>query len=105
MKAPNQALLGGIDAKIEIFRERYNNVWQRTIRHRLFTAGHRKAQAAQFSLQKVEYLKGVSLKMKDVVILGMLSQMQEGEWWIGNRFILDIRKNGEKSGFFYFGTR
>ena len=24
--------------------------------------------------------------MKDVVILGMLSQMQEGEWWIGMRF-------------------
>lgn len=86
----NELLSGGIDAKIEIFRERYNNVWQRTIRHRLFTAGHRKAQAAQFSLQKVEYLKGVSLKMKDVVILGMLSQMQEGEWWIGNRFIPEI---------------
>jgi len=81
-KTPNQALLGGIDNKIEIFRERYNNVWQRTIRHQLFTAAHRKAQSAQFSLQKVEYLRGVSLKMKDVVILGMLSQMKEGEWWI-----------------------
>ena len=41
-KTPNQALLGGIDNKIEIFRERYNSVWQRTIRHHLFSAGHRK---------------------------------------------------------------
>ena len=76
------ALLGGIDDKISVFRERYNALWQRTIRHELFTPAHRKAQSAQFSLQKIEYLKGVSIKMKDCVILGMLTQMKEGEWWL-----------------------
>ena len=61
---------------------RYNSVLVRTLRHRLFSAGHRKAQTAQFSLQKIEYLKGCTSKMKDIVILGMLNQMKEGEWWI-----------------------
>ena len=57
-------------------------VWQRTVRHEMFTPAHRKAQSAQFALQKIEYLKGVTLKMTECVILGMLTQMKEGEWWI-----------------------
>jgi len=81
-RVPMPALLGGIEDKISVFRERYNALWQRTIRHELFTPAHRKAQSAQFSLQKIEYLKGVSIKMKDCVILGMLTQMKEGEWWL-----------------------
>ena len=57
-KANGEALLGGIDSKINVFRERYMAVWQRTVRHEMFTPAHRKAQSAQFSLQKIEYLKG-----------------------------------------------
>jgi len=81
-KSNGEALLGGIDSKINVFRERYMAVWQRTVRHEMFTPAHRKAQSAQFSLQKIEYLKGISLKMTECVILGMLTQMKEGEWWI-----------------------
>ena len=57
-KSNGEALLGGIDSKINVFRERYMAVWQRTVRHEMFTPAHRKAQSAQFSLQKIEYLKG-----------------------------------------------
>ena len=74
--------MGGIDSKINVFRERYMAVWQRTVRHEMFTPAHRKAQSAQFSLQKIEYLKGITIKMTECVILGMLTQMKEGEWWI-----------------------
>lgn len=81
-KANGEALLGGIDSKINVFRERYMAVWQRTVRHEMFTPAHRKAQSAQFSLQKIEYLKGITIKMTECVILGMLTQMKEGEWWI-----------------------
>jgi DNA polymerase epsilon subunit 2 len=66
----------------------------RTLRHRLFSAGHRKAQTAQFSLQKIEYLKGCTTKMKDIVVLGMLNQMKEGEWWIEDPYgaiIIDMK--------------
>jgi len=103
IKETQQPLMGGIDSKVQMFRERYNSVLVRTLRHRLFSAGHRKAQTAQFSLQKIEYLKVCTTKMKDIVVLGMLNQMKEGEWWIedpSGAIIIDMKDATFHKGLF-----
>ena len=79
------ALHGTAKDKADMFRERYNILRQRTMRHELFTpatvasAGQR---ASKFELKTIEFLLGSSSFIENVIVLGMLTQMKEGLFWL-----------------------
>lgn len=73
--------------RAKVFRERYNLLLQRTLRHELFVPsvgipdmdsdGKKK-----FQLRNTEYLLGCASKASDIIILGMLSQIKEGKYYL-----------------------
>jgi DNA polymerase epsilon subunit 2 len=75
-------LFADASAKAKIFRERYAILYQRTIRHDLFSppvVGELK-QTPKFQLKSVEYLLGSSGLPDKVIVLGMLVQLKEGKF-------------------------
>lgn len=82
MLAPTVArnLHGDAPDKATLFRDRYTMVYQRTCNHELF---RRPAVGAnedkRFGLMKVEFLLGSSSRQDDVVVLGLLTQLVEGQ--------------------------
>ncbi|GFG31082.1 hypothetical protein Cfor_00693, partial [Coptotermes formosanus] len=72
--------------KGSLFRERYAILHQRTQRHELFTpaipgmnsddAGHK------FKLQPIEFLLSSSGKVTEAVVLGLLTQLREGRYYL-----------------------
>ena len=86
---PQAALFECADAKTRVFRERYQLVQLRTVRHELFAgpvAGAADPQAngggRHFRLQPIEFLLGTTGRLRDVLILGMLTQLREGHWFL-----------------------
>jgi len=81
--APNSRPLHGVAAdKTELFRNRYNTVFQRTRQHKLFRpppVGMPASQSKHFGLTKVEFLVGGGGTEENVVVLGMLTQITEGK--------------------------
>uniref|UniRef100_A0A670HJR7 DNA polymerase epsilon subunit n=1 Tax=Podarcis muralis TaxID=64176 RepID=A0A670HJR7_PODMU len=77
--APN--LFGSARDKAELFRERYIILQQRTHRHELFTPSAIGAPAeesrSKFQLKTIETLLGNSAKVKEVIVLGMITQLKE----------------------------
>ncbi|KPP62148.1 DNA polymerase epsilon subunit 2-like, partial [Scleropages formosus] len=78
---PRPSLCGTARDKAELFRERYTVLQQRIHRHELFTPpvigsapdeGHSK-----FQLCTVEALLGSTVKMGEVIVLGMVTQLKE----------------------------
>ena len=81
----NPMLHGSSKDKAEIFRERYEIVKQRTMRHELFTPAAMASsgqKASKFELRTIEYLLGSSSVLENVIVLGMLTQMKEGSFWL-----------------------
>ncbi|KAL8602762.1 hypothetical protein ACOMHN_064069 [Nucella lapillus] len=81
---PAPALHGTAMDKASLFLDRYTLLHQRTLRHDLFTPpvlgavpneGQRK-----FQLKPLEYLKGTTSAVKDIIVLGMLTQLKESQW-------------------------
>ena len=74
------------NAKCEVFRERYAILHQRTMRHELFSPvveGANQSQVAEkFALKPVEYLLGSTANVGQVIVLGMLTQMKEGKYYL-----------------------
>nr|XP_039249341.1 DNA polymerase epsilon subunit 2-like [Styela clava] len=78
-------LLSKAEHKVELFRERYQLLHQRTMRHKLFTPpipGMEDEASKKFKLRTVEYLLGCSSKLKDIIALGMLSQLKERKYFL-----------------------
>ncbi|KFM82021.1 DNA polymerase epsilon subunit 2, partial [Stegodyphus mimosarum] len=82
-KSPS--LHGSSDSKADIFIERYKMVHQRTARHKVFAAPvirDSSRPSNSYSLKAVEHLLGTSGREKNVVVLGMLTQLKEGQFFL-----------------------
>uniref|UniRef100_A0A670XTU3 DNA polymerase II subunit 2 n=1 Tax=Pseudonaja textilis TaxID=8673 RepID=A0A670XTU3_PSETE len=95
--APN--LFGSARDKAELFRERYIILQQRTHRHELFTPSAIGTQTdeskSKFQLKTVETLLGNSAKMGEVIVLGMITQLKEGKFFLEDPtgvVLLDLSK-------------
>ncbi|XP_055145459.1 DNA polymerase epsilon subunit 2 isoform X10 [Symphalangus syndactylus] len=82
--APN--LFGTARDKAEMFRERYTILHQRTHRHELFTppviGSHPDESGSKFQLKTIETLLGSTTKIGDVIVLGMITQLKEGKFFL-----------------------
>ncbi|CAB1330589.1 unnamed protein product [Coregonus sp. 'balchen'] len=80
------SLCGSARDKAELFRERYTLLQQRTHRHELFTPPVIGAAAEEgrnkFQLKTVEALLGSTAKLGDVIVLGMVTQLKEGKFYL-----------------------
>ncbi|KAM9294304.1 DNA polymerase epsilon subunit 2 [Gastrophryne carolinensis] len=83
---PEPNLLGSARDKAELFRERYTILQQRTHRHELFTppviGAHPDESRSKFQLKTVENLLGSAAKMGEVIVLGMITQLKEGKYFL-----------------------
>ncbi|XP_053376311.1 DNA polymerase epsilon subunit 2-like [Mercenaria mercenaria] len=82
---PAPCLHGNANDKANLFRERYTILQQRTLRHDLFTPpalGSAPDESKKFQLKPIEYLLGTTAKVGEVIVLGMLTQLKEGKWYL-----------------------
>lgn len=71
------------NAKMNLFCERYMLVYQRTLRHEIFTPpalGQAVRSEAKFQLKNVEFLLSSSGFPDKIIVLGMLTQLKEGKY-------------------------
>lgn len=65
---------------------RYSILLQRTYHHELFSpiirGGEWDDARKKFQLRPIEFLAGSNTKVVDVVVLGMISQLKEGKYFI-----------------------
>lgn len=83
---PVPNLFGTARDKAELFRERYSILQQRTHRHELFTPSvvvvHPDDSRSKFQLKTVETLLGNTAKVGEVIVLGMITQLKEGKFFL-----------------------
>uniref|UniRef100_A0A669DZ81 DNA polymerase epsilon subunit n=1 Tax=Oreochromis niloticus TaxID=8128 RepID=A0A669DZ81_ORENI len=83
---PAPSLCGLARVKAELFRERYTILQQRTHRHELFTPPAIGAAVEEgqnkFQLKTVEALLGSTAKLGEVIVLGMITQLKEGKFYL-----------------------
>ncbi|XP_068874790.1 DNA polymerase epsilon subunit 2 isoform X2 [Aphelocoma coerulescens] len=83
---PGPSLFGTARDKAELFRERYSILQQRTHRHELFTpspvVAHPDDSKSKFQLKTVETLLGNTAKVGEVIVLGMITQLKEGKFFL-----------------------
>ncbi|XP_039554003.1 DNA polymerase epsilon subunit 2 isoform X1 [Passer montanus] len=83
---PRPSLFGTARDKAELFRERYSILQQRTHRHELFTPSpvdaHPDDSKNKFQLKTVETLLGNPAKVGEVIVLGMITQLKEGKFFL-----------------------
>ncbi|XP_072347026.1 LOW QUALITY PROTEIN: DNA polymerase epsilon subunit 2 [Scyliorhinus torazame] len=79
-------LFGTARNKAELFCERYTIMQQRTHRHELFTppvtGAHPDENRNKFQLNTVEMLLGSTSKIGEVIVLGMITQLKEGKFFL-----------------------
>lgn len=85
--------------------DRYNVIWQRTIRNKLFAKdcepGSKKE--SNFKLRKIEVLLSTSSRVENVVVLGLLTQLIEGKYFLEDptgSLPLDLTEARYHSGLF-----
>ncbi|KFB46290.1 AGAP004614-PA-like protein [Anopheles sinensis] len=81
-----RSLLAASEAKAHYIRERYWLLWQKTCRHEMFAQRgalvmDETGSKSKLVLRKVENLLSTS-KMNDVVLLGLLTQLTEGKFYL-----------------------
>uniref|UniRef100_A0A8C3JUE1 DNA polymerase epsilon subunit n=1 Tax=Calidris pygmaea TaxID=425635 RepID=A0A8C3JUE1_9CHAR len=83
---PVPNLFGTARDKAELFRERYSILQQRTHRHELFSpspvVAHPDESGSKFQLKTVETLLGNTAKVGEVIVLGMITQLKEGKYFL-----------------------
>uniref|UniRef100_A0A8C4XQP5 DNA polymerase epsilon subunit n=1 Tax=Falco tinnunculus TaxID=100819 RepID=A0A8C4XQP5_FALTI len=83
---PVPNLFGTARDKAELFRERYSILQQRTHRHELFTpsviVAHPDDSRSKFQLKTIETLLGNTAKVGEVIVLGMITQLKEGKFFL-----------------------
>ncbi|XP_064421022.1 DNA polymerase epsilon subunit 2 [Latimeria chalumnae] len=83
---PVPNLCGSARDKAELFRERYTILQQRTHRHELFTPPvigvHSSENGNKFQLKTIETLLGSTAKVGEVIVLGMITQLKEGKYFL-----------------------
>ncbi|NP_035263.1 DNA polymerase epsilon subunit 2 [Mus musculus] len=79
-------LFGTARDKAELYLERYTILHQRTHRHELFTppviGSHLEESGSKFQLKTIETLLGSTSKVGDVIVLGMITQLKEGKFFL-----------------------
>eukprot|EP00088_Acartia_fossae_P068060 TRINITY_DN8562_c0_g1_i11.p1 TRINITY_DN8562_c0_g1~~TRINITY_DN8562_c0_g1_i11.p1 ORF type:complete len:542 (-),score=117.00 TRINITY_DN8562_c0_g1_i11:441-2066(-) len=81
-------LLSGAGVKNRIFLDRYTNIQQRTARHDLFSkakTGELEQEGGaqkKYSLKPVKFLLGTVERLDNVIVLGMLTQMSHGSYFL-----------------------
>ncbi|XP_029396536.1 DNA polymerase epsilon subunit 2 isoform X1 [Mus pahari] len=79
-------LFGTARDKAELYLERYTILHQRTHRHELFTppviGSHPEESGSKFQLKTIETLLGSTSKVGDVIVLGMITQLKEGKFFL-----------------------
>ena len=80
------SLHGKADDKTDMFLERYSILLQRAMHHELFTplsfAASGTDKSSKFSLKPVEHLLSCSGSLGDVIVLGMLTNLKEGVYYL-----------------------
>ncbi|VDH92705.1 DNA polymerase epsilon subunit 2 [Mytilus galloprovincialis] len=83
---PPPCLHGTAADKNRLFTNKYTMLLQRTQRHDLFTPPVIGAQmdesSKKFQLKPIEYLLGSTAKLGEIIVLGMLTQLKEGKWYL-----------------------
>ncbi|KAI5101927.1 DNA polymerase epsilon subunit 2, partial [Silurus meridionalis] len=83
---PVPSVCGQARDKAELFRERYTILQQRIHRHELFTPPVVGVVAEEgrnkFQLKTVEALLGSTVKLGEVIVLGMITQLKEGKFFL-----------------------
>uniref|UniRef100_A0A8C4E504 DNA polymerase epsilon subunit n=1 Tax=Dicentrarchus labrax TaxID=13489 RepID=A0A8C4E504_DICLA len=83
---PAPSLCGLAKDKAELFRERYTILQQRIHRHELFTPPAIGAVVEEgqnkFQLKTIEALLGSTSKLGEVIVLGMVTQLKEGKFYL-----------------------
>lgn len=100
-------LHGTADDKSDMFIERYTILNQRALHHDLFMPASVAASTTQkgmkFTLKPVEHLLGCSGNLGDVIVLGMLTQIKEGKYFLEDptgAVELDLSKTVFHTGLF-----
>ena len=64
---------------------RYKLLQQRTARHDLFNGQNVGAENKRFQLKAVEFLLGTTNRLDDIIVLGMITQLSPGTYYLGRR--------------------
>ncbi|VVC86913.1 unnamed protein product [Leptidea sinapis] len=90
--------------KAEFLINRYTIIWHRTTRNKLFAKEALSGENdSQFRLRKVEVLLSSSSRVDDVIVLGLLTQLTEGKYYIEDptgSVVLDMTQTRYHSGLF-----
>jgi len=104
-----KSIYGDEEDKSSVFSYRYEILLQRTMRHKLFSvttvAGSVTATGGKkrFTLKPIEYLLASSSKLGELIVLGMLSQLKHGKYFLEDPtgFVeVDLSKAVYHSGIF-----
>nr|XP_022334080.1 DNA polymerase epsilon subunit 2-like [Crassostrea virginica] len=83
---PPPCLHGTAQDKVTLFLDRYTILQQRTQRHDLFTppviGAEKDESTKKFQLKPIEYLLGSTARLGEIIVLGMLTQLKEGKWYV-----------------------
>ena len=66
------------------YYHRYKMLHQRTARHDLFNGQNMGSQNKSFQLKAVEFLLGTTNRLDDIIVLGMITQLSHGTYYLGN---------------------
>ncbi|XP_044739127.1 DNA polymerase epsilon subunit 2 [Chrysoperla carnea] len=70
------------DAKSELFTRRYTIILQRVLRNELFKPTLLGDKSQDVQLSSIEQLLSAGNKKKNAIVLGLLTQVNEGKWFI-----------------------
>nr|CAH8822960.1 unnamed protein product [Trichobilharzia regenti] len=71
------------DAKAFLYSHRYEVIYQRMLRHQVFskTSSLEGSSNANYRLRPIEYLLAAGSRIDSVVVLALISQLREGDWY------------------------
>lgn len=106
----NEKTFGKADHKVQVFLDRYWLLHQRTSRHKLFTppaTGIRQTGSRKYELRNVDFLLGCTSKLKEIIVLGMVTKIHEGKLHLEDPtgvVEMDLRETKFQSGLFTENT-
>ncbi|XP_061705388.1 DNA polymerase epsilon subunit 2 [Cydia pomonella] len=91
--------------KAQYLIDRYTIIWQRTVRNKLFAQEVLPSmeQEKRFQLRKIEVLLSSSSRVDEVIVLGLLTQLTEGKFYLEDptgSVELDMKETRYHSGLF-----
>lgn len=105
-----RSLLPSSDMKPSYMRDRYTILWQTAQQHELFNTSHQPMLGndarPRLSLKKIELLLSTS-KMNQVIVLGLLTQLSEGKFYLEDptgAVPIDLSEVAYSSGLFCEGS-